>query len=232
MADIFGEQSSTYEERRAVLVQQGTRMRTVVLDSGNVDSGATPTTRLREGNVLVKRTSTGKYIEANDTNGDRNLPPIVTASETADDDWESGDISVYKNGAFLVTVSMGANDDTDTEVAAALNADATFRAHAIASVANSRVVITGIEAGGEQSLKVVHDDNAAAFGSSGTEEEGSWADYGVLARPADQTDENGSASDTQAPIVYAKGRFRESQLINLTADARQALIARGCVFES
>ena len=69
--------------------------------------------RIFEGNVLVKRTSTGRYVEANDTNGDTNSPASVSASETADGDWASKTITVNVNGMDLVTVTLGAGDDTD-----------------------------------------------------------------------------------------------------------------------
>lgn len=230
MANVYGEQINTRAENHAVLVQTGQKMKEVLVDSGNVDSGSTPTSRIREGNVLVKRTSTGRYIEANDSNGDRNLPPVVTASETADTDWDGETITLTVNGVAVVTVTLGGADDTDAEVVTALNANATFRAHAIATAAGSRVVITGNKAGEGEYLKVTS-SLATAFGASGTEDSGSWADYGVLAKIVDLLDEAAAASHSLAPIVYARGRFKESLLVNLTADARAALIGRGCTFE-
>lgn len=230
MADILGEQKQTYSENRAVLQQTGFKIKTILSDSSNVDSGSTPTTVLREGNVLVLRTSTGKYIEANDTNGDRNAGAVVTALIAADATWQSKTITCSTNGGDKVTVTLGGGDNTNALVAAALNGDADFARHYVADGTGALLTITSLKTGEDIHL-LVTSSLSTAFGSTGTAASGSWADYGVLARPCDQVNEAGSASDTRASIVYAKGRFRESALINLTPDARRALIGRGCSFE-
>lgn len=230
MSEVFGEQTTSYVNNRAVLVQGGYKQKTVVLDSGNVDSGSVPTSRLREGNVMVKRTSTGKYIEADDANGDRNAGAVVTAAEAADSDWQSADITVSQNGGDKVTVSLGGSDDTNAEVATALNADADFARNYIADGSGALLTITSLRTGEDVQLTVTS-DLATAFGANGTNASGTWADYGVLQRPVDQADDAGTASDTHGSIAYAKARFKESLLINLTPDARRALIGRGCSFE-
>jgi len=230
VSDLYAEQSKTYAENHSVLVQGGYKQKTVVVDSGNVDSGSTPTSVLREGNVLVKRTSTGRYVEANDSNGDRNTGAVVTAAEAADAGWQSKTITCTINGGKKVTVTLGGADDTNAEVATALNADADFARHYLADGSGALLTITSLETGADIVLEVTS-NLSTAFGASGTQAYGEWADYGVLHRPCDLTDEAGSASHSKGSIVYAHGRFDESQLINLTGDARRALQGRGCSFE-
>src|SRR3990167_2698667 len=55
----------------------------VIIEKSTVDTG-TPTFRIREGNVLVKRTSTGEYVEANDANADVATAPAITSSGNTD----------------------------------------------------------------------------------------------------------------------------------------------------
>lgn len=200
----------------------------VIVASGQTDSGSDPTTRIRAGRVLVKRTSTGKYELASSATGDRCTPPVVTASETADADWASKTITLKNNGATVATVTLGGSDDTDAEVVTALNANAPFRAHAIATAAGSRVVITGLVGGAGESLEVTS-NLTTAFGADGTSDSGEDADYRVLTDPVDLVSPTGAASDALGSNLVA-GHFDESELLGLTAEAKVVLSRRGSRF--
>lgn len=230
MATSAGPQSFTYPENLAVLTSSDAKFKTVTVDSGNVDSGSTPTSLLREGNVLVKRTSTGRYVEGNDSNGDANTQASVSASETADADWQDATVTINVDGVDIVTVTLASDDDTDSEVADALNANAIFAANCIADVSSSRVRIRTLRAGADVSLKVTS-SLSTAFGASGTTDSGEYADFVVLAKPTHLIDEAGSAAHSSASVVYSGGRLREANLINLTPEGKRALLAKGFTFE-
>src|SRR3990167_11354475 len=83
--------------------------RSIAIDSGNTDSGNTPASTLRPGNVLVLRASTGRFVEANDANGDRNTAPSITSSGHGDG---NGVIRVVGNhGSISVTTTTGAGTE-------------------------------------------------------------------------------------------------------------------------
>lgn len=201
----------------------------VIVASGQTDSGSSPTTRIRAGRVLVKRTATGKYELASSATGDRCTPPVVTAAEAADGDWASTTIKLKRNGAEVVTVTLGAGDNTTNLVVTALNADAEFRANAIASASGGRVVVTGLVGGSGEAIEIVA-SLATAFGTAGTDSDaGEDADYRVLTDPVDLVSPTGAASDALGSNLVA-GHFDESELLGLTAEAKVVLSRRGSRF--
>lgn len=208
----------------------------VLIDSSVVDAGSTPTTLLRPGLGLVKRTSTGKWILASDSNGDTNTPATVTALETANASWASKQIDFYLDGGLArstpsFSVTMGAVDDTDAEIVVALNANAIFAANLIADVQASRVRIRTREAGAHKSLRVFMNVYTGSFGALGTEANGTDAEYYVLGEYVSMLDGSGVASDMLGKSHW-RARYLNSQLIGATADMKSALVRRGCSFES
>jgi hypothetical protein len=204
--------------------------RTVISEATNVDAGSSPTTLLRPGNVLLRDAATGKHFDDADS-GDASAPASVTALQTADANWASKSVEVYKNGALVTTVALGGADDTDAEVVAALNGNAPFRANFLASVDAARVKVQALEAGSHVAIKVVMPALAAAFSASGTEGRGTDGDYAVTVEYANQLTPLGTAADVKVHAV-GRGHFDESNLIGLTADAKSVLLRRGSRFES
>lgn len=200
------------------------------LDSGDTDSGATPTWRIRPGNVMVKVTSSGRYVEANDTAGDAPTAPAVLAAEAGDDDWKGAVVTLWRNGVSVVAVTLGGSDNTTALVNTALNANAIFAANAIASASGSptKTLITGLVGGADQTLKVTC-DLASAFGANGTDDVGSDPDYVVTETEVDLQDRNGTAIHQDVPVSRL-GDYDESELINLTSEARRVLLSRGSTF--
>lgn len=215
-------------------VEQGP---TAVLENTCADSGSTPTTRMRPGNVIVKRASSGEYVEANDSNGDRCTPAAVTALETADDDWESGVIRITGHWG-TIDVTLAGTDDTDAEVVAAINTALAAvdpeQGPCKASVSGSRVVITNRDKGAGTYLEVYHTTVSTAFGAAGastTMDVGEDADYLVIdeGEYPDMVDEQGTARS--APVrTLQRGNFVTANLINLTSEARAVLSRRGSRF--
>lgn len=201
----------------------------IIVDSTNTDATNTPTTRIREGNVLVKRTSTGRYLEANDASGDRNTAASVTSAENPDGDWDASTITVKVNGIEITAVTLASSSSTAATVAAELNADTDFAAHCNAAVSGSDVVISTLRAGADMHLEVTS-DLSTAFGTTANTGFGADADYVVLLQRVDVVDHiNGSAAHAGARAARV-GYFDESNLINLTAEARATLSRRGCLF--
>lgn len=207
----------------------------VIGQNDNADSGSTPTHRLRPGNVLVLRTSTGEYVEANDSNGDRSEPPSVSSAEAADTDWDGTTITTYLNGTLVSTVVLAGTDDTTAEVVTALNTDyAAKNLPIIATGTNGNPVVVKAHAGGAGVSLRLESTLATAFATAGgagsyAEDVGADADYLVSRDFADHKDGDGVA---QSPVIptYRKGHFIEADLINLTADAKAVLSRRGSTF--
>jgi len=211
----------------------------VVIDSAQTDSdsGHTPTYEFRSGNVVVLRTSTGKYVAANDANGDRCTPPVLTSLIPADSTWASKVITLKRKGATIVAVTLGGADDTTSEVVTALNGNAVFKANALASGADgASLVITGYQGGADAELEVSMNLTTAWTTINGSNSEaqavGADADYRVLldtcylVSPVD----TGTAADGDA-LAARLGRFYTTNLINLTGQAKAVLTRRGSTFE-
>jgi len=203
-----------------------------VLDAGNTDAGSTPATRFRPGNVVALRTSTGRFVAANDANGDRNTAASVTSDEKPDADWQSKTLTVTSSEGDVVVV-LGGADDTIAEVVTAVNAAAAalnIPIVAADSGAADLLVLSTTRKGAGTWIKVTS-DLATAFGAAGKEDSGSDADYRVTEEHADLIDENGTAVHARCATSRA-GHYDKSELINLTGEALDVLSRRGSVFES
>lgn len=207
----------------------------IVLDSSDVDSGQSPTSLIGPGNVVVLRTSTGRYVEANDANGDRNTQASVTALITnpGSGGWD-GNLIIIHNGRSLTVALSG--DNTDAAVVAAIKAAAAAEdpefGSITAAVVSSRVVVYSQLYGADQSLEVYHASVATAFGAqyaSTTYGHGSDADYRVTEDFCSLIDRDGNAVHGQVANSMA-GFYDESNLTNLTGEARAVLSRRGSIF--
>lgn len=199
----------------------------VVLESANADSGASPTTLFRKGNVICLRSGTGEYVEANDSNATVSTAPSITTSGHADT--KSTIKLVGNHGTISVTVTTGTG--TEAECATDLNADADFAAHYTASSGGGELTIAANSVG-PQEWFYMHSDTAAGYGFAEGADNGvvgTEADYLVTAEDRLMVDDRGSA---QAQIVptYRRGTFDASVLVNLTAEAKAVLARRGSRF--
>lgn len=200
---------------------------TIVLDSGNTDTGSTPNSRFRAGNVVVYKLAITQYVEANDSTGDRGTAAAITTSGHTDG---NGEIKLVGNhGTISVTTTTGAG--TEANNATDLNADAIFKAHYVASSAAGELTITSL-AKGAQEWFYMHTDTMATPGFAEGEANGvngADADYRVTLEDVDLIDRDGTAQDAQVASCRT-GYFDESALINLTDEARAVLLKRGARF--
>ena len=199
----------------------------VTLDATNADSGATPTYRLRPGNVLLLDISEGNYREATDATADVSSAAAITTSSHSDG---NGAIVIVGNhGTISVTTATGsgteANNVTD------LNADAEFAAHYVATSGAGELTITSLATGAGEYFYMDSSTMATASFAEGTANgvHGITGDYRVLLEHTDMQDEDGTATDADAEVAWT-GHFDESQLINLTPEARGVFLARGAHF--
>ncbi len=222
--------TSTTIARRRVFVDMSVEPEhtSIVLDSSNSDAGSTPTHRFREGNVVVRRASTGRYVEANDANGDRNTSPAKSTTTHVDG---NGVIKLVGNhGTISVTTSTGSG--TEANNATDLNANAAFAAHYVASSAAGELTITARGSGKGEWFYIHTDTMATAPFTEGEDNgvAGEDADYLVVTEQADLKDEEGTAIHADARAAR-RGFFDASNLTNLTAEARSVLAARGSRFD-
>lgn len=209
----------------------------VVSDSTNADSGGPRSTMLRPGNILIKDTTTGKYFD-DTTSGDGSTQASVASAAAAGATWASKTVELQIDGVSIVTVTLGALDDTTSEVVTALNANGAFRANAIASGADGAVVtIKSLRKGASVHLKVIG-NHADVFTIAGTAARGTDGDWVVTTEYCDQLDPLGNTKDARVSAVRA-GVFDEANLVwagaagaaTIPEDAKRVMIARGAKFE-
>lgn len=209
------------------------------LASDNVDAGSPDrTTILRPGNVLLRDSATGKWYDDAST-GDASTQASVSSAATADASWDNATITVTVNGVDIATVTLGAADDTDTEVVAALNADAKFRAKCIAAVVSAKVNIKTLDVGADVHLLVVS-SYATAFGASGTAARGTDGDWAVLTDYVDMLNGVQVAAVQHGVTLVRNGFFDDDNLVwagaaglaTLHQDAVRVLRKRGCKFKT
>lgn len=233
MAALPAFDSTTFTPLRVLVDLQGVeRGEDVTLDSGNTDTANTPTTRFREGNVVVLRTSTGRYVEANDANGDVNTAASINTliSNPGSGGWD-GTLTITGHwGSLTVTLSAA---NTDAAVAAAIIAAAAAvnpesSAPITSADATGTVSVTNADVGAGTWLKAVHTTVATMFGSD-ADAAGADADYRITSKFADLVNVDNTAVHAPAPTLM-KGHFDESELINLTAQAKASFLRRGARF--
>lgn len=199
----------------------------IILDSGNTDSGSTPTHYLRPGNVVILRTSTGRYVEANDSNADTGTAPSITSTNHGD---ATADIVIVGNhGTITVTVSTGTG--TEANCATDLNADSQFAAFYTASSGDGELTITANRAAADEWFYIGAGTSDTYGFSEGVDyvSTGSDPDVRVVEFAGDLQDEDGNAQHAPA-VNLVRGHFDESQLINLTGQAKEVLVRRGSIF--
>ena len=198
----------------------------VLLAQGQT-SAITPNHRIPQGSVVVKRTATGKYLLADNALGDRNTAPSITSSGHVDT--LAALVIVGNHGTISVTTSTGAG--SESENATDLNANTAFAAHYIASSAGGELTITARAGGAEEFFYIdaTSDDGFGFSEGDANKVQGADADYRVTAFNADLKDLEGADVDALAPAL-TRGKFRESELSNLTGEAKAVFLRRGSEF--
>lgn len=197
--------------------------------------------RIRAGTVVVKESGDGLYYLADGADGasagDINTAAVIRSAEAPDGDWASKVLTwrvYYADGkTYGGTVTAGAADDTVAEFVTLLNANTAFGAHVVAS-ADTELVLTTVAKGIVRLYVSMNLDTAFATddGSSSSDEQtGTEADYRVITQDRDLIDVDGASFDSRPVSTLLAGRFDESELSNLSDEARAVLQGRGSTFE-
>lgn len=208
----------------------------VVAGGQTTNYPATGGKQLAPGTVVVKESGDGLYYLADGADGasagDLNAAAVVDSLEAPDADWKSKTITwtiTYPDGLVATgTVAGGGSDETVGAFVTALNADASFRNHLIASDATVLRITSLVK--GNVRLHVTS-NLATAYGASGVTDDGSEADYRVVAQHGSLVDLAGASRDSDPVATLLRGKFRESELRNLSNEARAVLLGRGSLFE-
>lgn len=209
----------------------------VGVKSNQTDSASVRTTLLRPAYCLVLVTSTGLYVAADDSTGDRNTAPAVTALVTNPGSGGWDGVLTITGHWGTIDVPLSA-DDTNTAVRDAINialaAVNPEQGPAVASLTGSgateRVVVTNRDKGPTSYLKVSHDTSATGWGTIdvGTGAVGTEADYVVSEDYCDLLDGNAVAI-TGAVETTRAGHYDADNLLHATAECLAVLARRGSI---
>ena len=192
----------------------------IKIKSGTTDSGHTGMTSvLRPGGMFVAEAgATGLFVPVGEwVSGERGTAAVLTSAETADTDWDGSVMKLFRNGVLVASVTLGGDDDTTAEVVTALNANVSFRNHALASGANGAVlVITDVIGIGALSIEInlltaYATANGAA--SSVAHAVNVLPDVRVIAEEVAMRDAGGESIDGFCSENYEAGLFRASHLV-------------------
>jgi hypothetical protein len=199
-----------------------------IVDSTVTDSGASPTSSIRAGNV-IKKVSGGQFVQANSATAALTTAAAITSSSHTDDA-SNAIVIVGPRGTVSVTMSTGSG--TETQNAVDLNADPQFAAFYTASAAASELTITANVIRDGEWLYVdatTHANFGFAEGVA-NEVKAVGPDYRVVRQTTSLLDGVGTAVDTSMPTLLA-GHFDLSELINCTGEAQEILATRGSKFD-
>lgn len=193
------------------------------------DAGATPTTTIRKGCVVVKKTSDGLFYLSTTAGGDRNTAPTITSSGNTDT--ADGTVKLVGNhGTISVTIATGSG--TEADVVTDLNASAAFAAHYVATSGAGEVTITARGTGSAEWF-YIHSDTTASVGFAEGEANskyGTNAEYYVTEEEVSTLDPSTGVAAIVEVKTSARAFYDESQLLYLTAEARAVLSSRGALF--
>lgn len=190
------------------------------IKSGTTDSGHTGMTNLlRPGGIFAKETGdTGYYVPVTDwVNAEKGTAAVLTSAEAPDADWASKVVKLFRNGLQVAEVTLAGTDDSTSEVVTALNANASFRNHALASGLDAAVlVITDVLGLGALSVEInLLSAYATANGAASSVAHGInlVPDVRVIAEEVAMLDAAGEAIAGFCSENFTAGFFRGKHLI-------------------
>lgn len=227
MSIIPGAVTSDLVERVAFGKIINARTRSATIHSATVDDGNTPTTQLRRGLIVGKR-SDGKFINAEAASVVAHTKSRVDSLEAPDGDWASETLTVSVEGLGSVTFTM---DSGITNLATFLADFNASNASVFATASNDgsgKARITANKAGVAIS---VQSSLAGAFNADAdtdtSDSSGALTEYGCLQDPIPDMTVNGTATDHQATILT-----RDFDLLSVDVEADNLTIAAREYFEA
>lgn len=235
MTALGGFKSYNLEDVAFLLTGEGKKGGDDVVMASGQTSSLTPNHRHPPGTVLGKKTGDGKFYLATDSaNVDSPAPASINTAVTnpGSGGWDGNVVISGHWGTITVALS---SDDTDADVAAAINAavaaqNPETQARITAADASGSVSITNLDTGEGTWLHAAHATVTTMFGSGGADAVGTDPDYRVTTYWAELKDLEGTAVDAMVPTLLA-GHFDGSELSALTAEAKAVLQKRGSRFD-
>lgn len=225
-------QEINFPGRKPFLDTRNAGRKEITMDAATVDSGNTPTSVLRRGLVVAKKTGLEDYIDADDVLANANLVASALSAIDVDGTWTGETITVHLNGGQEL-VSFAIVGATAAALKAELEAVAAFAANYTATVVGSAIRIDSRATGADQLLHadVTTIDAYGAGAGVGTDVFGSYGEFGITEEVVDMTSISGSTVAKNATIVYTNARVDLARVTSLTVEARRALEYNGFKFE-
>lgn len=229
MARLPGLHVRSFEPRRYLVNHHPLVVGSVAVLDPSARSPLPPPHRLLAGTVIVRSArQPALFLTATDPLGQRCLPAEVTSLAVADAAWAGSVLTTSLAPGLGVAVPLDAQATTTAAVVDQLNQNPLFAGDFLADDAGGRVRIRTREAGAHTLLRV-ESSLPAAFGPNGLAGAGRDADYRVTDATGEVRDMDGNPLEAAVPTVVV-GHFRESELLELTPEARAVLSRRGSLF--
>jgi len=191
-------------------------------------SSVPPAFRIPAGTVIVRLQSGQTFVDASDPRGGRCLPAEIRALQPADAAWANTLISAGLARGLGFAVQLDPAATTTGAVVDQLNRHVPFGLHFLADDVQGVVRIRTRETGGHVHM-FAESSLPAAFGPSGSAAHGLDADYRVSDETVEVRDLDGNPIEALVSTLVM-GHFDESELLNLTPEARAVLSRRGALF--
>lgn len=216
----------------------------IVVTSGVVDSGngLERTSILRPGFVVVKRTSTGEYIDTSDSNGDRDAVASATSLVNIGSGAANKTFKFKYRGGVEHTITTVTATTSVAALVTLLNADDKFNSDLIADAVSSTLRIRSKRAGAGEYFEITDGTLNGQGGvaqdtfANNTSAIGTDADYRVIGhegRPEECVDllsNTGVAASNDDSQNLWSAYFVEASLVGLTTQAKACFIRRGSRF--
>lgn len=221
-----------------------TRGEGITITSGVVDSsnGLERTSILRPGYVVVKRTSTGKYLDTSDANGDRDAVASATSLVDIGAGAANKTFKFKYKGGVEHTITTATATTSVSALVTLLNADDKFNSDLIADAVSSTLRIRSKRAGSGEYFEITDGTLNGQGGSSqdtfanNTTAIGTDADYRVIGfegAPEEYVDlltDLGVATDNDETQNLWAASFVEASLVGLTTQAKACFLRRNSRF--
>lgn len=218
----------------------------ILIKSGTTDSGHTGATNtLRPGTMVAAETGgTGYYVPVSDwASVAKGTAGAITSLIAGGATTQSKILKLFRNGVQVASVTFASDDNTTSKLVTALNGNASFRNHAVASGADgAALVITDVLGIGALTAEIdldtffAIDIGTSSIGHAIT----THPDVRVIGEEVGMRDANGEAIAGHSSWNFEAGLFRASHLIvggaqvtaltDIPAWARAVLEARGSTF--
>lgn len=220
----------------------------ITITSGVVDSsnGLARTSILRPGFVVVKRASTGEYLDTTDANGDRDTVASATSLANIGSGAANKTFKFKYKGGVEHTITTATATTSVSALVTLLNADDKFNSDLIADAVSSTLRIRSKRAGADEYFEIT---DGTLNGQGGVAQDtfanntfavGAFADYRVVGFEGRSDPEFSEYADMLSEYAVAQGNcnvqnlwkayFVEASLIGLTTQAKACFIRRGSIF--